>query len=315
MGTARLRPPSKALVVALVSLTLALAGCTEDSDGRQAAEGATREVAGASQGGVFAQIPDLVDRVEPSVVAILTDEGQGSGVVWDADGAVVTNHHVVTGAAQVEVAFADGRRVDADVVATDPQTDLAVVRADRSELPAASFADALPRVGELAIAIGNPLGFENTVTAGIISGLGRAIPGAALEAPALIDLIQTDAAISPGNSGGALVNAEGRVVGINVAYIPPTAGAESLGFAIPAPTVRDVVTQLIDTGRVRHAFFGVRPGRLTPEIARQLNVEQDRGVVVLEVTPGSPAASAGIEPGDVLLRAGDRDLQSVEDFL
>jgi S1-C subfamily serine protease len=264
---------------------------------------------------VFAQIPDLVDRVEPSVVAILTDEGQGSGVVWDGDGAVVTNHHVVTGASQVEVAFADGRRVDAEIVATDPQTDLAVVRADRSELPAASFADALPRVGELAIAIGNPLGFENTVTAGIISGLGRAIPGAAQEAPALIDLIQTDAAISPGNSGGALVNAEGRVVGINVAYIPPTAGAESLGFAIPAPTVRDVVTQLIDNGRVRHAFFGVRPGRLTPEIARQLDLEQDRGVVVLEVTPGSPAASAGIEPGDVLLRAGDRDLQSVEDFL
>ncbi len=126
---------------------------------------------------------------------------------------------------------------------------------------------------------------------------------------------QADAAISPGNSGGALVDAEGRVVGINVAYIPLTAGAESLGFAIPAPTVRDVVTQLLDEGRVRHAFFGVRPGRVTPEIARQLDVEQDRGVLVIEVTPGSPAASAGIEPGDVLLRAGDRELQSVEDFL
>jgi serine protease DegQ len=315
MRATTLRSAPRAFLVVLVSLTAALAGCTDDSDGQQAAEGSTGEAAGASEGGVFAQIPDLVDRVEPSVVAILTEEGQGSGVVWDGDGAVVTNHHVVTGAAQVEVAFADGQRVDAKVVATDPQTDLAVVRADRSELPAASFADALPRVGELAIAIGNPLGFENTVTAGIISGLGRAIPGAAQEAPALIDLIQTDAAISPGNSGGALVNAEGRVVGINVAYIPPTTGAESLGFAIPAPTVRDVVNQLIDTGRVRHAFFGVRPGRLTPEIARQLDVEQDRGVVVLEVTPGSPAASAAIEPGDVLLRAGDRELQSVEDFL
>ena len=309
---------SKALVLILLSLASALGGCTDDSDGQQAERGPAGAVAGgsgASQEGVFAQIPDLVDRVEPSVVAILTDGGQGSGVVWDADGAVVTNHHVVAGATEVEVAFADGRRVDADVVATDPPTDLAVVRADRSELPAASFADALPRVGELAIAIGNPLGFENTVTAGIISGLGRAIPGAAQEAPALIDLIQTDAAISPGNSGGALVNADGRVVGINVAYIPPTAGAESLGFAIPAPTVRDVVTQLLDEGRVRHAFFGVRPSRLTPEIARQLDVEQDRGVLVIEVTPGSPAASAGIEPGDVLLRAGDRELQSVEDFL
>jgi serine protease DegQ len=170
-------------------------------------------------------------------------------------------------------------------------------------------------VGDPAIAIGNPLGFENTVTAGIISGLGRVIPGAAQDAPALIDLIQTDAAISPGNSGGALVNAEGRVVGINVAYIPPAAGAESLGFAIPAPTVRDVVTELLDTGRVRHAFFGVRPGRLTPEIARRLNVAQDSGVLVIEVTTGSPAASAGIAPGDVLLRAGGRELRTVEDFL
>lgn len=314
MRTATLPRTWKALLAVLLALTAVLAGCTDDSDSPQA-EGPTGDATGASQGRLFAQIPDLVDRVEPSVVAILTDDGQGSGVVWDADGAVVTNHHVVTGARAVEVAFADGRRAEAEVVATDPQTDLAVVRADRSELPTASFADALPRVGELAIAIGNPLGFENTVTAGIISGLGRAIPGAAREAPALIDLIQTDAAISPGNSGGALVNAAGQVVGINVAYIPPAVGAESLGFAIPAPTVRDVVSELLDTGRVRHAFFGVRPGRLTPEIARRLNVERDSGVLVLEVTAGSPAASAGIAPGDVLLRAGDRQLETVEDFL
>ena len=314
-GGARLGRLSKALVVALLGLTAALAGCTDNSDSQQATQTTVAAVPRATQGGVFAQIPDLVDRVEPSVVAILTNRGQGSGVVWDAGGAVVTNDHVLSGARRVEVAFADGRRAGADVVATDPHTDLAVLRAERSDLPAASFADALPRVGELAIAIGNPLGFENTVTAGIISGLGRAIPGAAQDAPALIDLIQTDAAISPGNSGGALVNADGRVVGINVAYIPPAVGAESLGFAIPAPTVRDVVTQLLDTGRVRHAFFGVRPGRLTPEIARQLDVDQDGGVLVLEVTPGSPAGSAGVEPGDVLLRAGDRDLRSVEDFL
>jgi serine protease DegQ len=315
MVAAGLSRAPRTLFVVLLTVTAALAGCTDDSDGQQAAESPPGAAAGASREGVFAQIPDLVDRVEPSVVAILTDEGQGSGVVWDADGAVVTNHHVVTGATAVQVAFADGQRADAEVVATDPQTDLAVVRADRSDLPTAPFADALPRVGELAIAIGNPLGFENTVTAGIISGLGRAIPGAAQEAPALIDLIQTDAAISPGNSGGALVNAEGRVVGINVAYIPPAAGAESLGFAIPAPTVRDVVTELLDTGRVRHAFFGVRPGRLTPEIARRLNVAQDSGVLVIEVTTGSPAASAGIAPGDVLLRAGGRELRTVEDFL
>ncbi len=304
-------------VVGMVGLTVALSACSNGSDGQAATKRSTADEVGASQGGggVFAQIPDLVARVEPSVVAILTDGGQGSGVVWNDDGIVVTNDHVVARARRLEVAFADGRRADADVVATDPQTDLAVLRTGRSGAPAAAFAEALPRVGELAVAIGNPLGFENTVTAGIISGLGRAIPGAAQEAPALIDLIQTDAAISPGNSGGALVDAGGRVVGINVAYIPPSTGAESLGFAIPAPTVRDVVRQLLDTGRVRHTFLGVRPAPLTPEIAERFDLREERGVLVLEVTAGSPAASAGIRPGDVLVRAGDRRLETVEDFL
>jgi len=305
------------LRAALLAVVLALTACSESPDGDEASATSTSAAAAGAQagGGVFARIPDVVARIEPSVVAILTDTGQGSGVVWNDGGVVVTNDHVVAGARRLQVAFADGQRADADIVATDPATDLAVVRTSRSGVPAATFTDTLPRVGELAIAIGNPLGFENTVTAGIISGLGRAIPGAAQEAPALIDLIQTDAAISPGNSGGALVDAEGRVVGINVAYIPPAAGAESLGFAIPAPTVRDVVRQLLDTGRVRHAFFGVRPAPLTPEIAERFDLRQDQGVLVLEVTPGSPAADAGIRPGDVLVRAGDRRLDTVETFL
>ena len=299
----------------LIGLAVVLGACSSGADEPAAVTSAPAPGPGAAVQGVASTIPDIVAKVQPSVVAILADQGQGSGVVWNADGVVVTNNHVVAGARRIEVAFADGQRVSARLIATDPQTDLAVVRADRAGLPAATFADALPRVGELAIAMGNPLGFENTVTAGIISGLGRAIPGAAQEAPALIDLVQTDAAISPGNSGGALVGGDGRVIGINVAYIPPTAGAESLGFAIPAPTVRDVVTQLLDTGRVRHAYFGVRPSTLTPEIAQRFGLRQDRGVLVLEVTPGSPAASAGIRPGDVLVRAGDRRLETVEDFL
>jgi serine protease DegQ len=256
-----------------------------------------------------------VERVEPAVVAVLTDAGQGSGVVWSADGVVVTNHHVVEGASGIELAFADGQRAAAEVVGSDPRTDLAVLRTRRSDLPPAVFADALPRVGELAIAIGNPLGFENTVTAGIISGLGRAIPGAAQEAPALIDLIQTDAAISPGNSGGALVDGRGQVVGINVAYIPPTAGAESLGFAIPSPTVRDIVTELLEKGEVRHAFFGIQPAPLTPEIARRFGLSADRGVLVLRVIEGSPAFDVGLQPGDVLERVGGKELNAVEDFL
>ncbi len=301
--------------VAAVMLALGLTACSDDSGEPQAA---TTSPAGGGGGAVTVQasdIPDIVARVQPSVVAVLTDGGQGSGVVWNSDGVVVTNDHVVARARRVEVAFADGQRAAAQIVARDPQTDLAVVRASRSSLPAAAFAEDLPRVGELAIAMGNPLGFENTVTAGIISGLGRAIPGAAQDAPALVDLIQTDAAISPGNSGGALVGPQGQVVGINVAYIPPAAGAESLGFAIPAPTVRHVVAQLLENGRVRHAFFGIAPGTLTPEIAQRFDLRESRGVLVLEVTPNSPAAGAGIRPGDVLLRAGDRQLDAVEDFL
>lgn len=298
----------------LVGLLAPLTACSTATEEPETATNTT--AAAPSSATEFTNpIPGVVARVQPSVVAILTDRGQGSGVVWDTEGVVVTNNHVVAGARRFEIAFADGQRVSAELVATDPQTDLAVVRSSRGSLPAATFADALPRVGELAIAMGNPLGFENTVTAGIISGLGRAIPGAAQEAPALVDLIQTDAAISPGNSGGALVGADGRVVGINVAYIPPSAGAESLGFAIPAPTVRHVVTQLLENGRVRHAFFGVRPAPLTPEIAERFDLSEERGVLVLDVTPGSPAAGAGIRPGDVLLRAGDRQLETVEDFL
>ncbi len=303
----------RSLSAGLLALVVALTACSDDSGAPQAAPPSTG--AGAGVAADHSPIPDIVARVQPSVVAILTDQAEGSGVVWSGDGVIVTNNHVVAGARRIEVGFADGQRAAGQLVATDPQTDLAVVRASRSSLPAATFADALPRVGELAIAMGNPLGFENTVTAGIISGLGRAIPGAAQAAPALIDLMQTDAAISPGNSGGALVAADGRVAGINVAYIPPSAGAESLGFAIPAPTVRHVVTQLLASGRVRHPFFGVQPAPLTPEIAQRFNLGQTRGVLILDVTPASPAANAGIRPGDVLTRAADRPLATVEDFL
>src|SRR3954471_17046003 len=191
-------------------------------------------------------IPDLVDRVRPSVVAILRRDGaQGSGVIARADGVIITNDHVVEGVQTVTVVYADGRRDQAGVKATDPRSDLAVIHVDRSGLPAATFRDDEPRVGELALAIGNPLGFAESVTAGIVSGLGRSIPGSASTSPALIDLIQTDAAISPGNSGGGLVSGDGQFIGINVAYIPPSGGAVSIGFAIPSPTVTDVVDQLL----------------------------------------------------------------------
>jgi S1-C subfamily serine protease len=261
-------------------------------------------------------IPALVRELQPSVVAVLTDAGEGSGVVYSGDGTVVTNDHVVAGADEVQVAFVDGERVDAEVEATDPRSDLAVLRVERDGLPAAPFARELPAVGELAVAMGNPLGFENSVTAGIISGLHRAIPGSAARTPALVDLVQTDAPISPGNSGGALLDARGQVVGINVAYIPPgETGAVSIGFAIPSPTVVDVVEQLLTEGEVRYPFLGVTPQAITPQIADRLDLGTDEGVIVQSVVGGGPADDAGIDSGDVIVRLGEQPVRTVEDFL
>jgi S1-C subfamily serine protease len=263
-------------------------------------------------------IPGIVDEVQPSVVAILVtttegDEGQGSGVIWDKDGDIVTNDHVAGDAAKLTVVLVSGEQLPATFKASDPLTDLAVISVDRKNLPAAKFADSLPEVGSLALAMGNPLGFENTVTAGIVSGLHRSIPSGG-QTPALVDLIQTDAAISPGNSGGALVNGEGEVMGINVAYIPPSEGAVAIGFGIPAPTVKDTVDQLLKNGSVEHAFLGISPRPLTPEIAQQLNLSTDKGVLVFQVSPGTAAENAGVEAGDVITKFDGKDIGSVEDL-
>jgi S1-C subfamily serine protease len=240
-------------------------------------------------------------------------------VIWSKDGVVVTNNHVVRVEDQpvdrVEVAFFDGRRVPGTVRATDPSTDLAVVQVDRKDLRPATFQRALPQVGELAVAIGSPLGFENTVTAGIISGLHREIPGSAAQGiRSLVDLVQTDAPISPGNSGGALVNGRGEVVGISVAYIPPEQGAVSIGFAIPAATAVEVVGELLRTGRATHAYLGIEPAAVTREVAAQLGMDQAAGVLVLAVGAGTPAAKAGLQPGDVVVRLDDKAVDTVEDL-
>ena len=215
------------------------------------------------------------------MVTVLTDGGVGSGVVFARDGLILTNEHVVRGNKDVEVAFADGQRVAGTVRAADAISDLALVEAKRTGLPAAKFQTDLPRVGELAIVIGSPLGFENTATAGIISGLHREIPGSAASSQSLVDLIQTDAAISPGNSGGAVVNSRGEVIGISEAYIPPQSGAVALGFAIPAATAVRVAEQLREDGTADHAFIGLRPGEITPQIAEQLGLQDTRGALVL----------------------------------
>lgn len=328
-STARLRP-------LLACLVLAVAGCTTAQSPSPAAPSAAASASAAASGGrsptgspstsqpapsdvvTLHTIADLVAGVQSSVVSVLRpDGGQGSGVIWSDEGMIVTNNHVVEGVDEMTIAFADGQRVNATVVATDPPTDLAVVQADRSNLPPATFADALPDVGELALALGNPIGFENSATQGIVSGLHRSIPGSAQQSAALVDLIQTDAAISPGNSGGALVNGEGEVMGINVAYIPPNseAGAVSIGFAIPSPTVVDVVQQLLDSGRVEHAYLGIQPTTLTPSLAQQLGAQADSGVVVLAVASGGPADQAGMAPGDIITAVDGARVETTEDLL
>jgi serine protease DegQ len=273
-------------------------------------------------GGSIAQavtdIPGIVEDVQASIVAIQITaangaEGAGSGVIWDDDGVIVTNNHVVEGARELTVVLLSGERLPATFRASDPLTDLAIIEVDRDGLTPAEFTDNLPVVGELALAMGTPLGFENSVTAGIISGLHRSIPSGGTT-PALVDLIQTDASISPGNSGGALVNGRGEVMAINVAYIPPAEGAVAIGFGIPSPTVREVVEQLLENGRAEHAFLGLVPRPLTKPIAAQLGLSTDRGVFVFQVTPGSAADEGRIVEGDVIVRFDGKDIESVEDL-
>ncbi|QTG82305.1 S1C family serine protease [Arthrobacter crystallopoietes] len=306
---------------AAVAAVVLLAGCTatEQEPGTQTEGAVSSPAAGEAleQGGSEGvSIPDIVASVEPSVVTIFTERGGlGSGVIYSADGLILTNEHVVRGADGVEVGFADGKREAGTVVAEDPVTDLALVRVERTGLPAAEFEPSLPRVGELAVVIGSPLGFANTATAGIISGLHREIPGSASNSQSLVDLIQTDAPISPGNSGGAVVNSEGKVIGISEAYIPPQAGAVALGFAIPAATATEVAEQLREDGSAEHAFMGLGPAAITPQIAEQLGLPDTRGALVLSVVDGGPAAEAGLEPGDVIVGLGGEEIQTPEDLL
>lgn len=274
-----------------------------------------------SPGGVTAVLDedgfaDVVAQVEPSVVTVLVGQGLGSGVVFRDGGLVLTNEHVVRGQESVTLALADGSRVPAEVVATDRVTDLAVLRAERADLPPAGFRTELPPIGEIVLALGSPLGFRNSVTMGVVSGVGREIPGTAGgPAPALVDLIQTDAAISPGSSGGALVDLTGQVIGINDAYIPPQAGAVSLGFAIPAATAVEVADDLLADGQVTHPYLGLVIGRLTPQIAEELGAATDLGVLVRAVDPDGPAAEAGLAPGDIITSLAGEEVETVEGFL
>jgi serine protease DegQ len=223
----------------------------------------------------------------------------GSGVIVASSGYIVTNNHVVEGADEIAIALSDGRKLHARMIGADPETDLAVLKVDLTDLPAITFARSTElRVGDVVLAIGNPFDVGQTVTMGIVSALGRTN----LDLNSYDDFIQTDAAINQGNSGGALVDADGMLVGINTAiYSSRGGGSLGIGFAIPSDTIAQVMEQLISRGHVRRGYFGVEPYDITPEIATSRNLERVNGVVVNTVIRDAPAGKAGIRPDDVLL--------------
>ena len=272
-------------------------------------------------------VTGAVQRVTPSVIAIdvkkpagagnssqrprgREQSGTGSGFIVTPDGFALTNSHVVHGATELRAMLTDGRRLDARLIGDDPDTDLAVIRIDAPDLEPAVLGDSgTLRPGQVAIAIGCPLGFQCTVTTGVVSALGRSLPA---QNGRLMDaIIQTDAALNPGNSGGPLVNTRGEVVGVNTAVI---LGAQGLAFAVPVNTARDVAAQLINHGRMRRSFVGIG-GQTVPlvrQVVRYYQLLQETGVLVIAVEAGSPAQAAGLAEGDIIIRAGEHAAVSIE---
>lgn len=270
------------------------------------------------------QVTLAADAVSPAVVGVVNkrvvldmfgrrrgfSEGSGSGLIVSADGHIVTNYHVIEGATELVVSLADGRQLPATIIGSDPQADIAVIRVQASDLPTARFGDSSSlRVGDLAIAIGNPVAaeFERTVTAGIVSGLNRLVE---INEETALALIQTDASINPGNSGGPLVNGAGEVIGINTVKF---SGVENMGFAIPSNTVQLIIEDLMTHGRVQRSYFGVL-GATARQAAVLYNIQINEGMLIVQVGEGSPAATAGLRPGDVLLRLGGQRINSMAEL-
>ena len=289
-------------------------------------------------GGPLPSFADVVDRVNRAVVFVSTGrreratapsprgippefrdffrfspepryrEGSGSGFIVSRDGYILTNNHVVAGADQVTVRLPDNRVFTARVVGRDPNTDVAVIKIDAANLPTIVFGNSdQVRIGDWVLAVGNPLGFTFTVTAGIISAKGRRLEGLVDENAryAIQDFIQTDAAINPGNSGGPLVNLNGEVIGINSAIASPTGTYAGYGFAIPINLARHAMDDLIATGHVTRAILGIQIREISPEDAEYVGLRDIRGVVVNEFPSGSPARAAGLQPGDVIVSLND----------
>jgi S1-C subfamily serine protease len=268
-------------------------------------------------------VTSVAEAVGPAVVSVnvgretpdgngLEPIGAGSGVLLTPDGYVLTNHHVVQENSRVRLTLMDGKQLGAVIVGSDPTNDLAVVRADGSGLPYASLGDSSAlKAGQLVIAIGNPLGFQSSVSTGVVSATGRAMRS---RDQRLIDnVIQHTAPLNPGNSGGPLVDSRGRVVGINTAII---AAAQGIAFAVPSNTARHVVSQILAHGKVRRGYLGIagRRRQLARRLVRHFRLERESGVEVMTLEPGGPAGSAGILPGDIVLEMNGTPVESVDDL-
>ena len=258
----------------------------------------------------------VAERLRPAVVNLRSGrgrrEGSGSGVLFTPDGFLLTNHHVVQGNDRVRVRLGDGREIAGHVVGADPWTDLAVVQAESGGLPHADLGDsAALRVGQLVVAIGSPFGFESTVTAGVVSALGRTLRS--ITGHLVDNVIQTDAALNPGNSGGPLVDSRGRVIGINTAIIAP---AQGICFAIPINMAKHILPQLMQHGKVVRGYLGLhaRNVPLAPAVVRRYSLPATTGVEVLAVEEGGPADQAGLEEDDVILALEDQPTATVDDL-
>lgn len=258
-------------------------------------------------------VVSVADKLRPTVVNLRLPRGGGSGVLFAPDGFLLTNFHVVHGSRRVRVRMSDGTELGGEVVGTDPWTDLAVVRADGRDLPFAALGDSAKiRVGQLAIAIGSPLGFESTVTAGVISALGRTMRSAGGQV--VDNIIQTDAALNPGNSGGPLVDSRGTVIGINTAVIQP---AQGICFAVPVNTAKVILPHLMTHGRVIRGFLGVqvRQVPIAPAVRERLKITQPTGVEIQMMEEDGPAMTGGLWIDDVIVSYGDQPTPTVEDLL